>query len=119
MLRNWKFWLLFKDRIMLELHPLLDEDKDGLKNKHYKLSSGRQAIQDVEDEFTVSDMIAVCRFNVAKYGKRSKNQDQSDLNKLIAYGRYKDSLLSLKNCGQGDNYVTNANELLKMEWRYQ
>ena len=64
-------------------HPLIDQN-----STHYGI--GKQStIYRIEEELTMHEMIAVCRFNTMKYQDRDKGQDELDDVKIKKYKAYK------------------------------
>ena len=65
-------------------HPLVNS------NSHHYLINGKQAIQTIEEQLTVTEMIGACKFNISKYRQRleTKGQKESDLKKIETYQNY-------------------------------
>ena len=66
-------------------HPLLNPES----NKHYN-SSDKTCIEEMEEIFTVDEMISYCKVNIFKYEFRKdiKGQKESDLKKIETYKNY-------------------------------
>jgi len=104
---------------MIELHPLLSKQNGKMKNQHYKdKQTGKQAIEELEEELTVNDCVSACKWNMRKYQLRKKGQDAADMEKIIAYGNYQDSLLALKRIGLGEMLTSIAWTIAEKEFRY-
>ena len=107
----------------LELHPLIDENKDGTnKNAHYD-QLDEPAILTMEKEFSIDKMIAWSKITIRKYELRLgfKDEKSKEQSKIDAYTRYKDMLKTLPGrhylCGEMTPQT--AYEALNIEWRYR
>jgi len=91
------------------LHKLLTRGS----NKQY-LVDGRSAIEEMEKEFTVDDMISFCLVNIFKYKFREKGVNAEDDYKVSKYRDYLEELYAL----QSNLLVSDAWNLLGIEWDY-
>lgn len=68
----------------LPLHPLINP-----KSSHYD-NGKKTAIEELEEELTVQEMIGYCKGNIKKYSYRleEKGQKESDLIKIQTYEAY-------------------------------
>ena len=96
------------------LHPLI--------NPNSKHDDGEQksAIEIIEEQLTVNEMIGACKFNIIKYGyrKEAKGQKISDIEKIHTYVMYQELLESLSARYQ-DVIVSDAFEYSGLEFRYR
>jgi hypothetical protein len=74
-----------------KLHPLLSKGLD----EHYYNKDGRNYIYDYEKDLTVVEMIGACKFNIHKYNKRDKKQDEIDNHKSLKYQDYMTELMKI------------------------
>lgn len=74
------------------IHPLILKE-----SSYYDNPNGKTSIEAREGELTVTEMIGVCKFNIAKYKTRKdkKGQLENDLKKLQAYEAYLNLLLRI------------------------
>lgn len=69
---------------MIPLHPLINA-----ASTHYDTDK-RSAIEELEEELTVAEMIGACKFNIFKYEFRqdAKGQKEADIKKIETYKNY-------------------------------
>ena len=91
------------------LHKLLTHGS----NKQY-LVNGKSAIQEMEKELTVNEMIGFCKANIFKYKFREKGSNAEDDYKVSKYEAYLEELSAL----QSDLLVSDAWNLLEIKWDY-
>ena len=96
------------------LHPLINPN-----SKHYD-GEQKSAIEILEEQLTVNEMIGACKFNIFKYGYRkdAKGQKASDIEKIHTYIMYQELLESLSARYQ-DVIVSDAFEYSGLEFRYR
>ena len=96
------------------LHPLINPN-----SKHYDRED-RSAIEIIEEQLTVNEMIGACKFNIFKYvyRKEAKGQKSSDMEKIHTYVMYQELLESLSARYQ-DVVVSDAFEYSGLEFRYR
>lgn len=93
----------------LPLHPLINKDI-----KHYD-SGTKSAIEQLEEEYTVDELITFSKINIFKYGYRSGAMDTKKVN---TYTTYLTLLKRLESMGFGSMKVKNAYAFTNKEWRY-
>jgi len=97
----------------LELHPLLTAGE----NKRY-VGGNRNDIFFQERELLVTEMIGACKFNISKYSRRDKKQDESDNKKAEKYKNYLNVLNSLDLDKYQNSLVSFAFEDSGIKWNY-
>lgn len=65
-----------------KLHPLLNP-----ASVHYETEE-MPTIYYLEQQLTIREMIGACKFNIAKYDRRAKGQDEEDDRKATDYSNY-------------------------------
>lgn len=100
---------------MKTLHPLLNE-----ASSHYEKDK-RVAIQEMEKELNVFEMIGYCKGNVLKYEfrKELKGALEADEKKIETYQNYLKELLDMNYLSLGHFFVADAIKLTKREWAYR
>lgn len=65
-------------------HPLINPE-----SSHYE-SESKSAIEELEEQLSLSEMIGACKFNIFKYTYRQdkKGQKEADLKKIETYVNY-------------------------------
>ncbi len=96
-----------------KLHPLLT----ARENKHYT-SKNTNDIFIQEHELSVREMIGACKFNISKYTRREKKQNESDSKKARKYKDYLDVLNGLDLDKYQDSLVAFAFENSKIKFNY-
>ena len=92
------------------LHKLLTHGS----NKQY-LVDGKSAIEEMEKEITVGEMIGFCKANIFKYNFREKGVNAEDAYKVTKYEAYLKELELLPNRSLD---VNTAFKISGVEWDY-
>lgn len=66
-----------------------------MKPKQY--SKGIDTFERARANMTPSEIIACCRFNIDKYNWREKDQDLSDMKKIIDYANFAIEIMEQEN----------------------
>ena len=99
------------------LHKLIDS-----QSPHYDTEDEKSAIELMEEEITIVEMIGYCKGNIFKYKYRlnKKGQKASDIIKIVKYTNYLKELTLLKHMdGINDSMLTSrAWRLAGITWDY-
>ena len=95
----------------LILHPLINKDIP------YYDTGSKTAIEELEDEYTVDEVISFSKINIFKYGYRGG--DEANAKKVKTYTSYLTVLKGLHNMGLGSMRVSKAYEITNKKWRYK
>ena len=96
----------------MKKHPLVNNS-----SKHYKRGK-EHLIKELEERLTVVEMKGACLFNIYKYNKRTKDQDDSDSEKARHYTSYLYELNKIPNIDKNLK-VYEAFKKNKMEFDYE
>jgi hypothetical protein len=104
-----------KRSLGMKLHPLINKD-----SAHYD-TGNTSAIEELEKELTVTEMIGFCKANIFKYKYRleNKGQKESDLQKIKTYEDYLLLLLRLDDAGYFLDTVAMALDKSMLRFRYR
>ena len=99
----------------MKLHPLINKD-----SSHYDKGK-KSAIEELEKQLTVTEMIGFCKGNIFKYRYRleDKGQKESDLKKIQTYENYLKLLERLDDAGYFLDTVAMALEKSMIRFRYR
>ena len=99
----------------MKMHPLINKD-----SKHYDTDK-KIAIQELEKEISVIEMIGFCKANIFKYNFRQddKGQKDSDLKKIGTYEKYLELLDNFYMHGHIINTVEDAMLDMKIAYKYR
>lgn len=99
----------------MKLHPLINKD-----SVHYE-AEGKPAIELLEEQLTVVEMIGFCRGNIFKYKYRAdhKGQKESDMKKIETYENYLKLLETTWALTLGAKSVKDALEELGIKLKYR
>ena len=99
----------------MNLHPLINKD-----SAHYD-TEGKTAIELLEEQLTVKEMIGFCKGNIFKYEYRAehKGQKESDFKKIQTYKDYLDLLEGVYEMSPFVTSVAKAFEILEIKFRYR
>lgn len=95
----------------MNLHPLINPDAKGFQ------VDDKTAVQQLEEDYTIDEVVAFCRINIFKYSYRVGSED-TDAKKTKTYTAYLTVLKGLQNMGFGSMRVNNAYEFTNTKWRY-
>lgn len=98
------------------LHPLINPN-----SQHYERADGRVAIQELEEQLSVTQMIGFCKANIFKYEFRKfdKGALAADEEKIKTYEAYLELLEHFVYMGLGGEYVSVAMESACRKFRYK
>jgi len=99
----------------MKLHPLINKE-----SSHYDTDK-TSAIEELEKQLTVTEMIGFCKANIYKYKYRMdhKGQKESDQKKIETYTNYLSLLLQLDDAGYFLDTVAMALEKAMIQFRYR
>lgn len=99
----------------MKLHPLINQE-----SKHYD-AEGKTAIELLEEQLTVSEMIGFCKGNIFKYKYRAdhKSQKDSDMKKIETYENYLYLLRHVNAMTLSAPSVKDAFKKLEIKFRYR
>ena len=99
----------------MKLHPLINKE-----SSHYDTGK-TNAIEELEKQLTVTEMIGFCKANIYKYKYRMdhKGQKESDRKKIETYKNYLSVLLQLDDAGYFLDTVAMALEKAMIQFRYR
>ncbi len=99
----------------MKLHPLINK-----ASPHYDKGK-KSAIEELEKQLTVTEMIGFCKGNIFKYRYRleDKGQKESDLKKIQTYENYLKLLERLDDAGYFLDTVAMALEKSMIRFRYR
>ena len=99
----------------MRLHPLINPD-----SPHYE-AEGKSAIELLEEQLTVKEMIGFCKGNIFKYEYRAehKGQKDSDFKKIQTYKDYLELLEDFYMLPYFTHTVKSAFERLELMFRYK
>ena len=99
----------------MKLHPLINKD-----SSHYDKGK-KSAIEELEKQLTVTEMIGFCKGNIFKYRYRleDKGQKEIDLKKIQTYENYLKLLERLDDAGYFLDTVAMALEKSMIRFRYR
>lgn len=102
---------------MKPLHPLINPD-----SPHYDKEDGKVAIEELEKELSIREMIGFVKGNIFKYKWRmgAKDSEQKETRKIETYVAYQNELYGLLPLGIDDRIsVYQAWEIAGKEWQYK
>ncbi len=101
--------------MLVKLHPLINK-----ASSHYDTGK-TSAIEELEKELTVTEMIGFCKANIYKYKYRleHKGQKESDQQKIKTYEDYLTVLLKLYDMDYFDDTVALALDKAMLRFRYR
>ena len=99
----------------MNLHPLINQD-----SAHYD-AKGKSAIELLEEQLTVIEMIGFCKGNIFKYKYRAehKGQKDSDIKKIQTYENYLNFLVTLAGIHSKELTVKSIYILENISFRYR
>lgn len=100
---------------MKTLHPLVNK-----ASTHYEKDK-RVAIEELEKQLTVSEMIGWCKGNIFKYEfrKELKGTLEADKKKIETFKNYLKELEDMAYLSLGHFKVSDAIKLTRREWAYR
>ena len=99
---------------ILPLHPLLNKESTHYVSNSTKLT----AIELIESQLTIVEIIGWCKANINKYKYRKdlKGQKRSDLKKIKTYENYLELLLSFNDVSE--KTVSEVFKDFEMQFKY-
>lgn len=99
----------------MKLHPLINKN-----SPHYDTGK-TSAIEKLEKQLTVTEMIGFCKANIFKYNYRldEKGQKERDKEKIKTYEDYLALLLELYDMDYFDDIVALALDKAMLQFRYR
>lgn len=99
----------------MKLHPLINKN-----SPHYDTGK-TSAIEELEKQLTVTEMIGFCKANIFKYNYRlhDKGQKESDQEKIKTYEDYLSLLQTLYDMDYFDDIVALALDKAMLRFRYR
>lgn len=99
----------------MKLHPLLNPN-----STHYE-NEDKVAIQEMEKEMTVTEMIGACKANIFKYEFRKHNKGalEADEAKKKTNEAYMAVLKDMASLSLANQFVTDALKMTKREYAYR
>jgi hypothetical protein len=99
---------------MKKLHPLINP-----KSKHYD-TGGKTAIEELEEQLTVIEMMGFIKGNIFKYEYRKAHKGQSveDEEKIATYDNYMQIIDECSYSGYAHTIVKDAYKALEINFTY-